>query len=59
MDSPVAVYKDEEARMAEIKKEKEEELETVKKVSYPFWTIATIVNCLLLIGYYYQDKKIK
>ena len=26
---------------------------------YPLWTIAIIVNSILLIGYYYQDKLIR
>ena len=53
MDAPLTVYKDEEATLAAIEKEQDETLEKVKKVSYPFWTIVTIINCILLIGLYY------
>ena len=58
MDSPLTVYKDEKATLAEVQKKQEDTLQKVKMVSYPFWTIMTVLNCLLLIGYYYQDKTI-
>ena len=37
----------------------QEHATTAKRVMYPIWTIAIIVNSLLLIGYYYQDELIK
>jgi len=33
----------------------EEDLGKLKKVVYPFWFLALMVNSALLIGYYYQD----
>ena len=31
----------------------------MKKFVYPFWTIAIIINSLLVIGYYQQDELVK
>jgi len=45
--------------MAEIKKEQDESLESVKKVVYPFWIIAFVINGLLMSAYYKQDQLIK
>ena len=45
--------------LAEAKKEQDESLQKVKKVVYPFWTIAFMIHSVLLVGYYYQDKAIK
>ena len=59
MDRPLQLYKDEKAQMAQIIKEQDEKLNEVKKYVYPFWTIAFIVNSLLLIGFYRQEKQIK
>lgn len=56
IEKPLALYKDEKAQMAEIRKEQDETLEKVKRVVYPFWSIAFVINGLLLIGYYYQEK---
>jgi len=39
--------------LAAVEKVKEETLKSVKKVVYPFWTVAIIFNSLLLIVYYY------
>ena len=58
VEKPLVLYQDEKAALAEIQKEQQESLKQVKKVVYPFWTIAMIFNSLLLIGYYYQDKQI-
>ncbi|CDW75160.1 cytochrome c biogenesis protein [Stylonychia lemnae] len=56
IERPLTLYKDEKAMIAEIRKKQDESLDKVKKVVYPFWTIAIIVNGILLIGYYNQDK---
>ncbi len=53
VEKPLVLYQDEKAALAEIQKEQQESLKQVKKVVYPFWTIAMIFNSLLLIGYYY------
>ena len=37
----------------------ESQAKTLKKFVYPFWTIAIIINSLLLIGYYKQEELIK
>ena len=52
------MYKDEKQMATEIKKEQDESLKQVKKVVYPFWTVALLVNGCLLVGYYYQEKAI-
>ena len=56
IESPLALYKDQEAQIAEVKKNQDETLKKAKKVYYPFMTVAIIINSLLIIGYYYQDK---
>jgi hypothetical protein len=57
-DSPLQLYKDEEAMLAEVHKAQDEDIAKIKTVVYPFWTIAFFCNSLLLIGYYYQDKQL-
>ena len=59
IESPLALFKDQEAQIAEVKKKQDESLKKVKKVYYPMMTFAIIINSLLIIGYYYQDKQIK
>jgi len=39
-------------------KEIKEQFVQAKRVMYPLWAIAIIINSLLVIGYYYQDKLI-
>ncbi len=53
IEKPLALFKDEKAQMAEVKKEQEETLNKVRRVVYPFWSIAFVINGILLIGYYY------
>ena len=42
-----------------MKEKQDETLKNVKKVYYPFMTVAIIINSLLIVGYYYQDKQIR
>ena len=53
IEKPLALFKDEKAQMAEVIKEQEETLNKVRRVVYPFWSIAFVINGILLIGYYY------
>ena len=53
INQPLALYKDEQAQVAEIKKKQDESLKKVKKVVYPFWAIAFAVNAVFIISYYY------
>lgn len=58
-NSPLMVYKDEKAQIAEIWEWQDVFITKTKKFSYTFWTILALVNGLLLIGYFYQDKLIQ
>jgi hypothetical protein len=52
------MYKDEKAMLAQVYKEQDEKLNQVKKYVYPFWTIVFVLNSVLAIGWYYQQKTI-
>lgn len=44
--------------LQEIQKAQDESLKKLKRVVYPFWFFAFLVNSMLVIGYFYQDKLI-
>lgn len=54
----MALYKSERdlevARELQIK----ETVTKARRIAYPVWTLMFIINGLLVIGYYYQDKLI-
>eukprot|EP00347_Sterkiella_histriomuscorum_P009334 403341609 len=58
-ERPIMLYKEEKQMMEEVRKKQDESLNTVRKIVYPFWIVAIMVNSILLIGYYYQDKIIE
>lgn len=59
IDRPIVLYKSEKeievAREFAIKKK----AKSIKRFTYPLWTLAIVVNSLLLVGYYKQDQLIR
>jgi len=55
IDRPIVLYKSEQEIEVARKKEVEKKATNIKRVTYPFWALAIIVNSLLMVGYYQQD----
>lgn len=59
IERPVQLYKDEEAQMAEIKREQDESLNKVKRVVWPLWAIFITFNSILMYAYGKQQMQIQ
>jgi len=55
----LALYKSEREVELARQEEIQDKVKIVKRVTYPLWAIAIIVNSLLVIGYHNQDKLIR
>ena len=58
IDRPMMIYKSEKEMVAEKIKEQDETISTFKKYFYPIVAFAFVVNAIILIGVYYQNKQI-
>ena len=52
IDRPLTLYKSEQEVELARQEKVEKDLKSVKRFVYPFWTIAIVINSLLIIGYY-------
>ncbi|CAI2374975.1 unnamed protein product [Moneuplotes crassus] len=59
VEKPLQVYKTEKEMIIEKKKQQDVQISKAKRYVYPFFGIAFVINSILLIGYYYQDKEAK
>ena len=57
VDKPLQVYKDDKEVVQQIIKKQDETISRARKIIYPIFGIAFLINSLILIGIYYQKKE--